>query len=51
MNPDIHCIVQFMNLDILIRIEQKQKQSPGIYGTVDRGQKHQTDSAKHWKQR
>lgn len=49
MNPDIHCIVQFMNLDILIRIEQKQ--SPGIYGTVDRGQKHQTDSAKHWKQR
>lgn len=51
MNPDIHCIVQFMNLDILIRIEQKQKQSPGIYGTVDRGQKHQTDSDKHWKQR
>lgn len=28
-----------MNLDILIRIEQKQKQSPGIYGTVDRRQK------------
>lgn len=40
-----------MNLDILIRIEQKQKQSPGIYGTVDRRQKHQTDSDKHWKQR
>lgn len=46
----------FVSNPILFYTENKKmahlgEQSPGIYGTVDRGQKHQTDSAKHWKQR
>lgn len=46
----------FVSNPILFYTENKKmahlgEQSPGIYGTVDRRQKHPTDSDKHWKQR